>query len=117
MIVSLDSSSVCCEAGVIFSTSKTYQPNCVLTGPSTLPFLAAKIAVSNAFSCWPLATAGSIPPCDFEASSIEYFFATFLKGWPQSSAFLAWLAFASVFVRTTRRSRRSGWAKRFLFLS
>ena len=58
-----------------------------------------------------------MPPCDFEASSIEYCFTTFLNGCPESSAFLAWSALASVLVRTTRRSRRSGWAKRFLFFS
>ena len=102
---------------MIFVTSKTYQPNWVLTGPSSVPFLAVNTAVSSAFSCWPLATAGSLPPCALEASSIEYFLATALKSWPPSSAALASLALASVFVRTMSRSRRSGWAKRFLFFS
>ena len=101
---------------MILSTSKTYQPNCVLTGPSSSPFLAAKIASSNAFSCWPLATAGSLPPCAFEASSIEYSLATDLKDSPSSSACLASFALASVLVRTIERSRRSGCAKRSLFL-
>ena len=79
LIVSSDCWSVCCEAGVTFCTSKTYQPNWVFTGPSSSPFLAAKIAESKAFSCWPSETAGSRPACDFDASSIEYCFTTFLK--------------------------------------
>src|SRR6185503_15419012 len=39
-MVSFACSSVCCEALVTFSTSKTYQPNCVLTGPVILPLSA-----------------------------------------------------------------------------
>jgi hypothetical protein len=33
LIVSFASSSDCCDAGVTLVTSKTYQPNWVLTGP------------------------------------------------------------------------------------
>ncbi len=97
-------------------TSNTYQPNCVFTGPVRAPFFAEKIASSNAFSCWPLATPGSLPPCAFEASSIEYFFATAGHAVPFCSAAFAWFAFALVLVSTTRRSRVSGWPKLALFL-
>ena len=48
--------------------------------------------------------------------SVEYFLATTFQDWPDASAFLAAWAWGSVLVRTMRRSRRSGWAKRFLFL-
>ena len=116
MIEALDSSSVCCLLGVTFVTSKTYQPNCVLTGPVSLPFLAAKIALSKAGSCWPLATPGSAPPLLLEAWSTEYFLATDFQDWPDSSAFLACAAFALSLVSTMRRSRRSGEEKRDLFL-
>ena len=103
---------------MIFSTSKTYQPNWVLTGPSSSPFLAAKTASSSAFSCWPLATAGSLPPCALEASSIEYCFDDGLQALAALERLrFASSALASVLVRTSSRSRRSGWAKRFLFLS
>ena len=71
-----------------------------------MPLSAAKIASSNAFSCWPLATAGSLPPCALEASSIEYSLATDLNDSPESSAALASLALACVLVRTMLRSRR-----------
>src|SRR5215218_5372993 len=116
-IVSLAWPSDCCVAFLTLVTSKTYQPNCVLTGPESLPFLAAKTALSSDFSCWPLATSGSLPPCDFEAESIEYFLATDLKLCPSSSARFACSAFAFVLVNTTSRSRRSGWANRVLFFS
>ena len=76
MIDAFDWSSDCCLAGVIFETSRTYQPNWVLTGPTSLPLSALKIASSSAFSCWPFATPESRPPWAFEAWSIEYFFAT-----------------------------------------
>ena len=49
-----------------------------------MPFLAVNTASSSDFSCWPLATAGSLPPCALEASSIEYSFATALKSSPLS---------------------------------
>ena len=76
---------------------------------------ALKIAVSNAFSCWPLVTFGSLPPWLFDASSVEYFFATWAHGVPDLIAASAVFAFGSPVVRTTRRSRVSGWAKRDLF--
>src|SRR5215208_3291559 len=116
LIVVLACSSVCCDAFVTLSTRNTYHPNCVLTGPDSLPFLALKIASSNAFSCWPFATAGSLPPCALDASSIEYCFATDLNDSPDSSAALACLALASVLVSTMLRSRRSGCANCALFL-
>ena len=116
-MVGLASASVCCVALFTLSTSKTYQPNCVLTGPVSCPFLAWKIASSNACSCWPFATPGSFPPCALEASSIENFLATCSKDWPLSSAALACSAFALVLVSTMLRSRRSGWANWALFLS
>src|SRR3954447_4285428 len=115
-IVSVACDSDCWEAALTLVTSKTYQPNWVFTGPVILLFLALKTALSSAFSCWPLGTSGSLPPWDFDASSIEYFLATDLKLCPLSSAFLACSALALLFVRTTLRLRRSGWAKRFLFL-
>jgi hypothetical protein len=49
-----------------------------------------------------------LPPCDLEASSIEYSLATDFQESPESSAALASLAFASPLVRMIRRSRRSG---------
>jgi hypothetical protein len=49
-----------------------------------------------------------------EASSIENSFATSLEALADSIAAFAWFALSSVFVRTTFRSRRSGWAKRSL---
>ena len=87
-----------------------------MIGPLSWPFLALKIAVSSAFSCWPLATASSTPPWAFDAWSIENFLATVLNGVPESIACLACSAFGLVFVSTIRRSRRSGCAKRRLFL-
>ena len=56
------------------------------------------------------------PPWALDASSIEYCLATFAQLSPSSSAFLAALACASVFVSTIRTSRVSGVAKRCLFL-
>ena len=78
---------------------------------------ALKIASSSAFSCWPLATASSTPPWFLEAWSIEYFLATAFQRLAALERALASSALAFVLVRTMRRSRRSGWAKRALFLS
>src|SRR4029077_20180165 len=117
LIEACDCASDCCLAGVTLETSKTYQPNCVLIGPVSLPLSAPKTPVSRAFSCWPLATPLSCPPLDFEAWSIEYFLATEFHDWPESSAAFAWAALSFVLVRTMRRSRRSGVEKRDLFFS
>ena len=76
LMVSLACSSVCCDAFVTLSTLKTYQPNWVLTGPSSSFFFAEKTASSSSLSSVPLAWAGSLPPAALEVSSIEYFFAT-----------------------------------------
>jgi hypothetical protein len=47
---------------------------------------------------------------------MEYSFATDFQDWPDFSALIAASALALPFVSTIRRSRRSGWAKRCLFL-
>ena len=78
--------------------------------------MALKIAVSKAFSWVPLVTPGSLPPCDLEAESTEYFFTTSLKAVPFLSSATALFASSTFLVRTTSRSRLSGWAKRLLFL-
>jgi hypothetical protein len=86
-----------------------------LDGPVELPFFAEKIASSNAFSCWPLATAGSLPPCALEASSIEY-------SWPplerrrRPRARLRLVRLRLGLGQDDREVARSGCAKRALFL-
>jgi hypothetical protein len=77
--------------------------------------LAEKIALSKDFSCVPLAMPSSDPPWSLDAWSIEKRLATLVQLWPFCSACLALLAWAAVFVRTTRRSRVAGVAKRALF--
>src|SRR5262245_17729791 len=97
-------------------TSKTYQPNWVLIGPTRSPFLALKTAASRAGSCWPLVTPASLPPFDLDLASIEYFLATDDHDWPESRASLACSALALPLVRTMRRSRLSGVENFDLFL-
>jgi hypothetical protein len=57
-----------------------------------------------------------LPPAALDVSSIEYSLATDFQDSPLSSAALAFSALALSLVRTTRRSRFSGCAKRALFL-
>src|ERR687887_201309 len=89
-MLALDSSSDCCLPAV------------------TLPFDALKIAVSSAFSCWPLDTPPwSSPPLFFDCWSIEYFLATDFQDCPESSALLACWARPLDLVSTMRTLRRS----------
>jgi hypothetical protein len=80
LIVALAWSSDCVVALVMPVTLKTYQPNWVLTGPTSLPLLAEKTAASSDFSSEPFAWLASLPPWLLEAWSIEYFLATFAHG-------------------------------------
>ena len=58
-------------------------------------------------SCCCLVTPVSTPPVFFVVGSVEYFLATASQLWPESSAFLAASACASVLVSTIRMFRVS----------